>query len=599
MDNTGLQTEDLTGQNPAITPIAAGQTTAAPASGPVSAPSGSPPAHARLMSMIQGLALGADAFGKAIATKGREGGVGEVIQADEAKQQMEQRQQQMAIQKRQAQTAEEEAQGRILYNRALTNHSVLQNQILLQTAPLEIQQLELKNQTDLLELYEKAGLSPMAAVAMVQGQAAQSHLDAVKEKVGGDLVNNTAIPVHDGTPGAGGTTNIFSYDSMSRLSFKQDQLAPIFANEHNLIEMAKAKLGADDPAIKQAETQLELAKTAPEMNGEDFFRHNIGLVATLNQATARYDANQKATEQRAETAQKVQAADPVAQLSKPEELSKPGAVQAIQAKIADPNTKPQDIPRLRALIPRAQLAIQAEARQKQADEQAKQIIDQGDPNQAGALLANRTLTLPDLKSRQVTPQFIASAVKVAQKIDPNFKAPEAEAQATIARSAQNQQFFGNTDSLLVKGGTLDQLTMAAKNLPTGQIPVFNKVSNLVSQAAGQGPTAAYAASILGVADDYAKVMGGSIGTDTARKVIMDRLDAAQSPEQKSAVVDQFRQQIRSQREGRIGTNQYLRDLYPNPEAQGGGTAPIYASAPGKPRLVSNDGGKTWQTAPGQ
>ena len=104
------------------------------------------------------------------------------------------------------------------------------------------------------------------------------------------------------------------------------------------------------------------------------------------------------------------------------------------------------------------------------------------------------MTLDELKSRQVTPKFIADAVNAAKKYDPTFKAPEAAAQAKIAGAPSNQQFFGNTDSLLIHGGTLDQLLEAGNHISQDDWQILNKTKNWADLTTS-GITAAVNASV--------------------------------------------------------------------------------------------------------
>lgn len=310
------------------------------------------------------------------------------------------------------------------------------------------------------------------------------------------------------------------------------------------------------------------ANLPPQYPGADSLKTTLAGMETLNDFVNVTKQNNEAPGQVANSRKAQQQADIVQQLSTPEALAAPGAQAAITAKIQDPTTNPADIPRLRALLPKAAVAQQQAMNLKTRELQAQQIIQQGDPAAAGQLLANRSLTLDELRLRNATPDFMAKAVFAAQKIDPSFKAAESAAQGRIAGSTANQQFFGNTDSLLVPKGTLDQLQAAGTDLPAGQIPIFNSVEQLASAATGNTPTSRYAAAVLGVADDYAKVMAGSQGSDTSRKQVLDILKAAQSPQQLAASIDQVRQQVMSQRRGRIGSNPYLKDMYPEPQAAG-------------------------------
>jgi hypothetical protein len=91
-----------------------------------------PGPHARLLNMVQGLALGMDAFGKSIATHGREGGVEEVQQYEANQQGMQQRAQQAAQAQRNS-----EIQQRLIT--ADSNEKLAQNILLLSTLPTDTQ----------------------------------------------------------------------------------------------------------------------------------------------------------------------------------------------------------------------------------------------------------------------------------------------------------------------------------------------------------------------------------------------------------------------------------------------------------------------------
>lgn len=282
----------------------------------------------------------------------------------------------------------------------------------------------------------------------------------------------------------------------------------------------------------------------------------------------------------------------ITKFQEPGELGKPGNKESLDATIDNlPKTPEFDADRARLASLRSHVdAAQSNAAQiKQREENATQAARQGDPTVAGRMLFNRTLTLDELKARSVTPQFIAQAVTAAdneaQRHGQHYNAPTETAQAAVAKNPGTQQFFGNADSLLTAGGTLDQVIDSARKIPGG-IPVFNTIADVVKAQSGSGPIAAYAAGILGVADDYSKVMTGGVGSDTSRQQVLDRLNAAQSIEQKTAVINQFKQQILSQRNGRVGNNPYLKDMYPTPPVR------LYANN-GKVRVYSDDGGKIW------
>jgi hypothetical protein len=348
----------------------------------------------------------------------------------------------------------------------------------------------------------------------------------------------------------------------------------------NFDQLAEPVLSETD-AAKQTQGLSNLRSEIqqhPELYPPEATQHldKLNSVQTLQQAFNTSQLRQMVIEEGTKQAgltKAQQEADPVLKLATPEALAAPGAKAAIQAKLNDPQTKEQDIPRLQALLPKADAAAAQVVNMKKREDLAQQQVSQGDPDAAGKLLASRALTLDELKLRQATPDFIEKAVMSAQKYDPSFKAPEAAAQGAIAKAPQNQMFFGNTDSLLIKGGTLDQLSQAGKNLGDTRLPAWNSVENMVKASLGKGPVAAYAAAVLNVADDQAKVMGGTgAATDTSRKQSLDLYGRNMSPEAREAAINQVRQGVLSQRRGRQGSNPYLKDMYPEPDGAERGAA---------------------------
>jgi hypothetical protein len=530
-----------------------------------------PGPHARLLAMISGLATGLGAAGKAMATGGREGGIEEVTRV-----QGEEQQQKIAAQ--QAREAQKSAQIQQQLTIADTNHKLAQNVLLLATLPNEIAKSDLEVKG---EVQKQAGEAQRQAITGAEFQASHGGMapDEFSKALAGPAAGQT------GPAGAFFTTNA-----------------------QQILSAAKtAGLADDNPFVQKLQTTL----SDPKASARD-------LWTATNQLQSEQERQSKALEEKSKR-EAAGAASPVGKLGTPEALAAPGAQAAIQAKIDDPTTDPNDVPRLRALLPQAAVAQLNAANIKAREARNTQIINQGDPDVAGKMLADRTLTLDELKSRQVTPAFIEQATAAAQKYDPNFKAPEAAAQARMAASPANQQFFGNTDSLLVKGGTLDQLAQAHAALGNTKLPFVNKIENWRKAQVGSGPVAAFAAAALGVADDGSKVMSGGTGSDTSRQQFLDIIARDLSNEGMTASLEQIRKQITSQRNGRIGTNPYNKDMFPDPstrqETPGvAGTQPIAAGSPaskihanmtdfthhfsGAKGTIYSDDGRTWYDASG-
>lgn len=239
-----------------------------------------------------------------------------------------------------------------------------------------------------------------------------------------------------------------------------------------------------------------------------------------------------------------------------------GQVANLRSRLSDPAVSADQRPRITSLLGRA-TAMQADMN---AEEERKikleQTIKNGDSKAAGAQLANYETTIAELKSRGMTPEYIQQALEEAKRISGgSYNGPTADNWAKVAGDERNVQFFGNVYSLISQGGTLDQTLQASNNISQNDWKIINKVKNWTAEELGKAGVSAYAAKIVGVADDYAKVMGGSVGSDKARDLTLNLLDPNKSPEAKKAAADAMKDSVKSQAEGRMGMNPFMRMSY--------------------------------------
>jgi hypothetical protein len=243
--------------------------------------------HGRLLAMVQSLAVGVDSFAKAVATHGREGGVGEV-QDYFAKQQAEKLQQEQATQ--QAAKSQQEMQESDLRMRAITAQMMIQQgdyQINLQRASDEHKtaQLALNNATtkgfmedtsdaaasgyDIVHSPEQAAewdrvkgkwaqlREDTVVVKVPAGATTQQTMDGVMTAVknqGKDPTDYVYMPSYtDGKHGTGLTVNAIPAEPMQWIPATPQQIANDIAEAANLFDRAHALKLDDDPAIKQAQ----------------------------------------------------------------------------------------------------------------------------------------------------------------------------------------------------------------------------------------------------------------------------------------------------------------------------------------------------------
>jgi hypothetical protein len=234
-----------------------------------------------------------------------------------------------------------------------------------------------------------------------------------------------------------------------------------------------------------------------------------------------------------------------------------------------------------------------EARVKQPFEIAKlkaaQAIQDGDPAAAGHLLVSGIVASSQIISAR-KPEFATKAFQAAaaeaKATGTTWNSQKAEADYNVAKSPAMATFFGSANSLLDKGGTLDQLLAQHAKLGHGKdsIPVFNKLEDYANYASGKPALAGFIQTALGASDDYAKVMGGGQGSDSARLELMKSFTHAHNNGQMQAAVDAAKAAVGSQTSARVGRNPVLKQMY----GQDGGSASAPAAPQGQPVFV---GGK--------
>lgn len=502
-----------------------------------------------------------DAFGKSIATHGKEGGVQEVEQVQNANKQL-------AMEQQKAQREGNLVDAQIKHTQALTNMTVAQIELNKQNAPLEHQKLVIDNQKSLYDLYvNQLHINPIFAVPIVEGQATGDHMNAISAKANGDLVGNTVLPVHDEKSGGSGNSYGFSYDSLRRVNIPMEQAGPVLQNLQNQIDLAKGVLpnGDKDPAVQAAQGKLDVMKKGSSVNGYDFFVFDNQVQGQILSRVANQKAVSDFQEKQAQATKAKQEADPLFKLENdPSALSgekASAAIPQLQAKLQDPNTSAEDKVRATRLLAVASSAharfLQDTVSKANADQQAKQ----GDPAAAGAMLAKGDLTLSDLKTRGMTPKFIMDATNAAQKVDPSYRPADEVIAEKVANSPEQTKFFGSANSLIAKGGTLDQVVAQGARLPNHTFPFFNKIADAKNYQGGSPEVAAYMQTALAAADDYAKVVGGGQGTEGMQLKFLNALNASQNQGQRIDVVNSMRQGVGSQVKERIGNNQFLDRLY--------------------------------------
>ena len=330
----------------------------------------------------------------------------------------------------------------------------------------------------------------------------------------------------------------------------------------------------NDPDIKQAAADF---KTAQGQAATDPQAASLAMARAARIAQNRMSALDTGVKSR--TAQ--EASDPLYKLeSDPTILAganSTAAVAQIRGMIAS-ETDSTKLKREQALLGTAQMANRGYMHDQESLAAAKAIATENAQSggtagavAAGMQLQNGTMTLSDLRYASRNQTFIQNALAYAQKgnadpklgpvfnAKPGFSAAQMDNYRAIARSEDNVKFFGNVNSLTQAGGTLDQLSDVGNTISQHDFKILNKAQNWADVQSGKAPQAGYSSTALGVIDDYAKVMGGGVGSDTSRALVLQAINPDLSPAQRQEAIVQMRKAVNSQAVARAGNNPYLQD----------------------------------------
>ena len=148
-------------------------------------------------------------------------------------------------------------------------------------------------------------------------------------------------------------------------------------------------------------------------------------------------------------------------------------------------------------------------------------------------------------------------------------------------------------------GNLAELVNQSNKVGRTSFPPLNKAEAWAKLESGDPGIVAYRTVVTEVADQVAKILqGGGSGSGTSdakMRQAQEMFDTGFTKDQIKAVAAELRPLLNNRRDALIGDNRYLQHDFGKPTAQA--PPPVYASAPGKPRMMSTDGGKTWQPAP--
>jgi hypothetical protein len=160
----------------------------------------------------------------------------------------------------------------------------------------------------------------------------------------------------------------------------------------------------------------------------------------------------------------------------------------------------------------------------------------------------------------------ASAYSLA-KYGKSFDIAKAQSDYTYSKNTQTQNTLKALDNIIQPNGAIDIAQSAAKGLPALNSQTLNKIFNIANAEFGDHRVTDFRTAMLGLADNYSKVQGGGVSTDSNRQQSLDLLKEAYSRGQLSGAMEIMRKDLSSVKSSKIGDNRYLQKQYGAPQTQ--------------------------------
>jgi hypothetical protein len=218
-------------------------------------------------------------------------------------------------------------------------------------------------------------------------------------------------------------------------------------------------------------------------------------------------------------------------------------------------------------------------RHNRAEERLKQA-EQGDPvamQYTAESLANATQDPSQLPKRgkgQVYEGMLAAANKYSwENYGKGFDAAQRQTNYKYANQKTTQDTLKMVNAIRDNNGSLDIAMRAAAGLPSMNEQTLNKVFNIAKTEFGDEKTTNFHTAMLGLADEYSKVMGGGTPTDTGRQQALDIMKDIFSKKQQQGAAYQMRADLDARSRALIGNNIYLQRQF---NGEGGILATVVA-----------------------
>lgn len=248
--------------------------------------------------------------------------------------------------------------------------------------------------------------------------------------------------------------------------------------------------------------------------------------------------------------------------SNPEELTgeKASAAKAQLAGLAQTPLTPDlkaRVVRLEAVAAQAEKnAVAFDAAKKRAEDDAAN----GNPKLVAQMLVSGDAAWSQLVSTR-KPEFLVQVATLAKALDPNFSIAKNESDYKASTNPQTRATLDLITTMTDNNGSIAVAQRAATKLPQLNSQQANSVFNAFSRSFGSNSATNFHTAMLGLADEYSKVMGGGVSSDTGRQQALDILKDSYSNGQLSGAIDTMKQDIQARKSELIRGNRVLEQTY--------------------------------------
>jgi hypothetical protein len=252
----------------------------------------------------------------------------------------------------------------------------------------------------------------------------------------------------------------------------------------------------------------------------------------------------------------------------------PGAIAQLKGILATPNLTPDVRDHAQRNLAVAQQAQKNDLAFDAAKKQQEDDIANGDPKALAVMLNNGDAAWSQLVSTR-KPEFLSKVIVAWKALNPNASVAQNEADYKRATDPQVRNTLDLITTMTDKGGSIDIAQKAAQKLPQLNSQQVNGVFNAFTRSFGDNSVTNFHTAMLGLADEYSKVMGGGVATDSGRAQALDILKDSYSNGQLSGAIDTMKADIAARKNELIRGNQTLLRTY-----GAGGTKDESTSGPG-------------------